>query len=431
MRFLSGHKSVTPTMILVEIDGITILVDCGAETSRGPVELPDEAYEVDAVLLTHGHVDHIAGFPALLASGFHAPVFGTRATLAISRIVFGDIIRLKGGQHRDVRAFLGGFDHVVRAKPYGESFKPLPNRDIEVTFHEAGHILGSSSIEIKSKSSRILFSGDLGRPGAPVLRDYNTEWDDSVPFDLVVMESTFGDCEHKRTRDQVTEDILKVVERARKDGGHILVPAAAIGRTQELIYHLDKLVEAERLKDLPVALDTPMGLRVTNVYENFKPLFDEESLDKLSRGDDPLDFKGLYAVRKTRDSRKLRELDESMLIISGSGMCTGGRIVDHMRDLLPYSETNVMFLGYQAPGTPGHAIIKAFEAGSEGPSETVKMGGVDVPVRASVDVINGLSAHADRKDLAAWLDRIPNVAKVALHHGDAEVQLAFAKWYNK
>ncbi len=431
VRFLGAASTVTPAMTLLEIDGVTFLIDCGASPSNdaAPPELPDEAYEVDAVLLTHGHLDHVGGFPSLLSSGFFAPVFGTAATLAISRIVLGDGIRLHGGAHRDVRAFLGGFDHLARSVKYDEPFRPLPNRDIQVVFREAGHILGSASIEVISPSSRVIFSGDLGRPNAPILRDYNTSWNDDRPVDLVVMESTYGDREHKLSDDQVREELLAIIERARSDGGHILVPAFAIGRTQALISHLDNLVESGRLKDLPVAIDTPMGLRVTETYEVFRQLFDEEALEKLSRNDDPLDFKGLYAVRKGRDSRRLRDIEKSMLIIAGSGMCTGGRIVGHLKELLPYSETNVMFVGYQAPGTLGRRIVDAAAEAKEGPSETVQIKGQPVPVRAGVDVLHGLSAHADRKELAQWLNAIPGVKGVALHHGDRDSQQGFASWY--
>ena len=243
------------------------------------------------------------------------------------------------------------------------------------------------------------------------------------------MESTYGDAIHKHTSDEIRAELLKIIERARKDGGHILIPAFAIGRTQTIINHLDHLVESGQLEDLPVALDSPMGLRVTSKYETFKTLFNQESLDKISRGDDPLDFDGLYAVRKTRDSRKLRDLDKTMLIIAGSGMCTGGRIVDHLKELLPYSETNVLFVGYLAHGTLGRQIIEAAAKGEEGPSETVKIHGNDIPVRAGVDILHGLSAHADQKELAAWLDAVPNVQKVVLHHGDEDAQKAFAAYY--
>jgi metallo-beta-lactamase family protein len=288
--------------------------------------------------------------------------------------------------------------------------------------HEAGHILGSSSVELRSERSRVIVSGDLGRPDTPILPDYNTRWDAGPPVDLAVLESTYGSREHAGGHGDIERDLERILNRAVSDGGHVLVPAFAIGRTQILLYHLNTLVEAGRVPDLPVAVDTPLGLKITELYQESRHLFDREATGKLAVGDDPLEFRNLYAVSRGRDSVRLRDVKQPMLVIAGSGMCTGGRIVGHLRELLPRPETCVLFVGYQAAGTPGRAIQAAR------PGDRVRIDGEEVPVRAAIETLSGLSAHADRKELLRWLRALPAPRAVALHHGEPEQQEAFRDW---
>jgi metallo-beta-lactamase family protein len=234
------------------------------------------------------------------------------------------------------------------------------------------------------------------------------------------MESTYGDREHSCSHDDIERELERSVRRAVADGGHILVPAFAIGRTQTLLYHLNSLVEKGRIPKIAVAVDTPMGLKVTELYERSQNLFDRETLDQIARGDDPFDFRDLFAVRRGSDSVRLRDVKEPMIVIAGNGMCSGGRIVGHLRELLPREETCVLFVGFQAPGTPGHAIQRAKRGGG-----TVWLEGEEVAVRASIETLSGLSAHADRGELLRWLRAIPDVRRVALHHGEPEAQRGF------
>jgi len=210
------------------------------------------------------------------------------------------------------------------------------------------------------------------------------------------------------------------------------LPAFAIGRTQTLLYHLNTLIEARRIPELPVAVDTPFGLRVTETYAESRRLFDAEALQKISQGDDPLDFEGLYAVWKGRDSVRLRDVPGPMLIIAGSGMCTGGRIMGHLQELLPVESTTLLFVGFQAPGTGGHAIQQAAAnrrsgTGSNG-AGSVWLDNEKVQVRAQIETISGLSAHADRQELRRWLHAIPQPQRVALHHGEVEAQQSLQGW---
>jgi metallo-beta-lactamase family protein len=201
------------------------------------------------------------------------------------------------------------------------------------------------------------------------------------------------------------------------------VPAFAIGRTQTLLYHLNTLVEAGRIPKIPVAVDTPMGLKVTHLYEHSRDLFDRDALARIAHGDDPLDFENLFAVRRGSDSVRLRDVKEPLIVIAGSGMCTGGRIIGHLKELLPRSSTTLLFVGYQAPGTAGAAIQSARTRGT-----SVWLDGEDVRVNARVETLSGLSAHADRRELLRWLDALPDVQRVALNHGEPSAQRAFANW---
>lgn len=424
LTLLGAVRSVTGAMSRVEWGGAALLVDCGvAQGAEADVwRFPEAARDVDAVLLTHGHNDHVGSLPALLEGGFDRPIYGTQPTLEIADFVLADGLRLEGASDDEVARFRTRLRELWRPLGYGEPFE-VPGFGGQVVFHEAGHILGSASVEIRCDGARVLCSGDLGRPDSPILRDYETRWQPDPPFELVVMESTYGDGEHRMTHGDVERELERILKRALEDGGHVLVPAFAIGRTQTLLYHLNSLVESGRAPDLPVAVDTPLGIKITGLYQRHRGLFDREAHDKLARGDDPLDFHDLYAVNRARDSERLHEVPEPMLIIAGSGMCTGGRVVSHLIELLPVENHCVLFVGYQAQGTPGRAIQNAARSGGH-----VRISGQDVPVRARIETLSGLSAHADRHELLRWLRALPSPRRVALHHGEPQAQRAFARF---
>jgi metallo-beta-lactamase family protein len=421
---------VTGAMTLVETAGQSVLVDCGAPIGPEAANwlLPREAGKAQALFLTHGHTDHVSGLPDLLFAGFKGPIYGTGATLQLARINIRDGMKLQGASDKEIREFLMAFNPLCQTVDYRKAVTGIPDLDVCVTFREAGHILGSASVDLVFPGARILCSGDLGRPDTPILHDYDTNYpEDASDIDLLVMESTYGDKEHKVSAASVEKALEDAIEHALRDGGHILIPAFAIGRTQTLLYHLNTLVESGRLRDLPVAVDSPMGIKVTDLYQESRNLFDEEATHLLKQGDDPMEFKDLYAVKKGRDSARLRDVEDPMLIIAGSGMCTGGRIVGHLQELLPKSETSVIFVGYQAHGTPGRAIQNAARRGG-----TVEIRGEEVPVRADITTISGLSAHADRRELKHWLDSLPQTPKrIALHHGEPETQRSFANWLQR
>ena len=428
VRLLGAVDCVTGAMTRVDIGGQKLLVDCGIGQGREARSwiFPDAAKNVDAVVLTHGHLDHIGSLPTLLDSGFDKPILATAATLDIARISLEDSLSMQRASFREIKGFLQTFDQLAHPVAYDRSGGPLGAVDLNITFREAGHILGSASVDIVSAQSRVILSGDLGRPGSPILKDAFSAWPNVRPVDLVVMESTYGSREHEHGHDNIESMLLSVVKETVAKKGKIFIPAFAIGRTQVLLYFLNELVESGRLPRVPVALDTPMGLLVTETYAKFTQLYDAESIHKLSRGDDPLDFDSLYVVKKGRDSARLRDAPGPMIIIAGSGMITGGRIINHLIEGgLSDDRNTLLFVGHQSVGTPGRRIQEAGKTGA-----SVWLDGEEVPVRARIETLRGLSAHADRKELAAWLGSIAQVKRVALHHGEVSAQHDLVAWLN-
>lgn len=422
VRLLGAVRQVTGAMTRVDTGGARLLVDCGVSQGRdrAPDMLEAAAKDADALVLTHGHLDHIGQVPRLLDGGWDRPIHATPATLAIARISLEDSLSMDRLPHREVAAFLRRFDELSRPLGYE---KTVRIGGAELVLHEAGHILGSSSAEIRSDRSRVVVSGDLGRPDSPLLRDPNTTWASGRPVDVVVMESTYGSREHAHSHDDIEKELEAVVKDAIRVSGKVLVPAFAIGRTQTLIWFLNDLVESGKIPAIPVAIDTPMGISVTKAYTQWRSLFDKEALGRLAAGDDPLDFEKLFSVKRGKDSARIRDLPGPMIVIAGSGMVTGGRILGHLRDGLPDETTTVLFVGYQAEGTPGRRIQNAAASGGK-----VHIDGEEVLVRAKVRTLKGLSAHADRKELLAWLRHVPDVRRVALHHGDVAAQEDFVRY---
>ena len=424
MILLGATNRVTPTMTYLELGNARVLVDCGLEHPGDSI--PEKSLSASTVLLTHAHNDHVSGLYRLMLEGRVERIIATAPTLEIAKLQIRDGIRLRHGTDRAYRELSGRFDELSCPVKYGQRY-PL-DEALTCRFVEAGHILGSASIELRSEESRVIISGDLGRPNSPILRDYNTSWDDDRPVDLVLLESTYGDRTQPFAPDDLIDQLEGAVNHALADGGHILVPSFAIGRTQVLLYMLNELVESGRIPSLPVAVDTPMGLSMTDTYKKFERLFDRDYLERLEEGDDPIDFENLFAVKKARDSYRLDEVKESMLIIAGSGMCTGGRIVHHLIELLPKPETDVIFIGHQARGTPGHLLQQlGSKEQMEAEPPTIVLDKQLVTVRANIITLKGISAHADQKELVRWAQAIPKVRAMALHHGDEEAQAALGR----
>jgi metallo-beta-lactamase family protein len=393
--------------------GRRLLVDCGLYQGlkdlrlRNWERLPINPARIDAVALTHAHIDHTGYLPRLVKDGFGGPVAATRGTEDLARIMLPDSGHLQEEEaaYHNAR---GTSKHTpalplytaeegaraaetVKGLDYHKPIRLLPG--LRATFQRAGHILGSASIRLELEGDaaprRLVFSGDIGRYAAPILLDPEPVGE----ADYIFVESTYGDRLHDPT--PVPDQLERVVRTAVDRGGALLVPAFAIGRTQELIYHLRALEDAGRIPRLPTYVDSPMAIEATDLYCAHPEDLDPDAARPVLTGTCPLHTARFQLTRSVEESRKINDVHGAAVIIAGSGMATGGRILHHLRRRLPDPKTTVLLVGFQAPGTRGQLIQDG--------ARTVRIFGEDVPIRARVGVVHGLSAHADANGLLRWL----------------------------
>lgn len=364
---------------------------------------PVPATSIDAVLLSHAHLDHSGYAPRLVREGFAGPIYCSRGTAELLRIMLPDAAHLqeeeaefrnrkRATRHQPALPLFTTADAAaalaqVTPVAFGE---PLtPGRGIDATFHPSGHILGASIVDVALAGRRLVYSGDLGRYDVPVMKD-------PVPIaaaDTLLIESTYGNREHPD--DDGTDVIVRAVERAARRRGMLLMPAFAIGRTQDVLYLLRELEEAGRIPRVPVYLDTPMGVAATAAYEKHRDEHDAAARHVVARGGRPFMPATFQVTRSVDESKALNDVDGPAIIIAGSGMAAGGRILHHLRRRLADERTTVLFVGYQAVGTRGRLL-------RDGARE-IRIFGEMVPVRAAIMVTDALSAHADRAEILRWL----------------------------
>ena len=429
VEFHGAARTVTGSSTLLEADGTRILVDCGQfqgddeHERRNREPFAFDPSRLDALVLTHGHIDHVGRAPALVARGFRGPVLCTRATAEIAAVMLLDSAKIaaedaeRGGppplfDERDVDRLY----RMTRSIRYGEA--AAAGRGISVVLSDAGHILGSAHVlaTMKEGGRTVAFglSGDVGGPGRPVVADL-------TPFrslDCLQVESTYGDRDHRPPEESVRE-LLAILEDAERGSGVVLIPAFSLGRTQEILYHLNGWKNAGKLRDLAVYVDSPLATRLTKIYEGNAAVFDDDTKGLMKRGDDPFDFPGLTIVGDGRESERLSREAKRAVIISASGMCQGGRIVRHLQTFLPRPTTRVVIVGFQAPGTLGRRLVDR--------QRMVRIRGQEVPVNATIHTLGGFSAHAGKHELLAWIGAIGTKPKtVFLVHGEPRAQDAFA-----
>ncbi len=433
LQFFGAAGEVTGSCHILSIAGRTVLLDCGLIQGgehpdvRNRDPFPFDAARIDAVVLSHAHIDHCGRLPLLRKRGFRGPIFATPACRDLARILLADSAnmsereaerdnrkRSQKGNHRPVEPLYTVDDAAatvaqMRTLPYGRETEVVPG--LAVTFRDAGHILGSASVWLRltegGTERRLLFSGDLGQYGSPILCD--PESDGSA--DLVVMESTYGNRLH-REQDETLREFGDILKRASRDGGNVLIPAFAVGRTQDLLYEMGRHFDEWQLADWQIFLDSPMAIEASRVYWSHTELYDEEARALRLRVGNLTPLPNLKLCRGADESMKINEISNGAIVIAGSGMCTGGRIVHHLKHNLARPECDVVFTGYQAVGTLGRAIVDG--------RDTVRIHGSPVAVRAKVHTLGGFSAHGDQADLLRWYDGLPGRPPVWLVHGEAD-----------
>ena len=471
IQFLGAAGCVTGSQFLITAGDRRVLVDCGMfqgspeEVARNRMPFAFDADTLDALLLTHAHLDHCGRTPALVKAGFRGPIHATRGTVDLAEIVLRDSAKLqvefaaRYNRHRardaakavESEAVIEETDdeslpeRMRTATPEGrtETREPLyDERDVDTTmsqmrggdygaevsvvdgvtaiFHDAGHILGSAIIELRvtdgAETRTIIFSGDLGRDDSPILRD-------PTPLshaDHVVVESTYGNREHA-PHDEAIEELVTAITEVASDEGVLLVPAFAIGRTQEVIWVLDHLVREKRIPRVPLYLDSPMASRATSVYHDHPETYDAETAALLRSGDSPLEYPGQQFTDTVEESKSIRHAKRPIMVVAASGMLTGGRIMHHLKDFLPDPKCTLLFIGYQGEGTLGRHLQNG--------GKTARIDGQEIDVRCRIRVISGFSAHADQHELEAWLTHFAaddKPRKIFIVHGDPDAAEAFA-----
>jgi metallo-beta-lactamase family protein len=418
---LGAEKCVTGSCHLLQACGLNILIDCGITQgpdrslpiSRWPVTPPD----IQFLFLTHAHIDHIGRVPELIQEGFRGEILCTHGTKALVGPMLEDALEFTAYHLDKKEKILSDIEDMTWGFEYGESFKL--GKGIRFSLGRAGHILGSCWIRFDvDGGSSIVFSGDLGAKNTPILPDP----DIPAPCDLLVMESTYGDRNHE-DRTLRWQRLGELLSKALADNGKVLIPAFALGRTQELIYEMDRLFSIPHKTSLkskiPVFIDSPLALKITKIYSKLTDYWDKEATGLLQKGDHPIDFSHLYSVEKYTEHQKLLEYSGPAIIVAGSGMCAGGRIVEHLKNGIDNPKTDILFVGYQAKGTPGRQILK----NADKKNSYVIIDGKSYHVRAAVYRLTGYSAHADQQELLDWAKAI-RPGHIKLVHGEPSAQKA-------
>lgn len=431
ITFYGACGGVTGTAYYCVSPDARILIDCGMfqgsrrDESRNKAAPPVDYHTLDAIVLTHAHLDHCGRLPLAFREGYRGPVFGTPATIDLVALVLRDSLKVqtsdlekinrmltRNGKPKIKPAFeeedVEGVISQMKPMPYHSAFEVAPGMKIIVD--EAGHILGSGSLKLTvaegQRMKSVIFSGDLGAAGMPIVRD-------PEPFreaDMVIMESTYGDRDHKPLQETIDEAI-EIIRDALHSKGKILVPSFAIGRTQDIIYYIEQAFRKGGLPRFPIYIDSPMAIEASRIYTSHPELFDTEMNEFIASGEQERDKGYIRPTQSAEESKHLNEVQGPCMIIAGSGMCNAGRIKHHLRHNLWRSETSVLIVGYQAEGTLGRKLVDG--------NQSVSIFGERIVVRAKIHKLGGFSAHAGQTDLLKWFNVLaPDRPRVVLTHGE-------------
>ncbi len=444
IKLFGAAKTVTGSCYSLVTAKDNILIDCGMfqgskkETALNYGSFGFNPRDYSALLLTHAHLDHCGRIPKLVKEGFNGKIYCTSATKDLARIIMLDSAKINWHDIRLENKRRQRLGQPPREPMYTE--KDVENamklfnvieydkviqisENISATFYDAGHILGSSFIQVevteKNKKKIIVFSGDVGQENTPIIKNL----EHIQKADYVFIESTYGDRIHPPIAER-KQELLNIIHDTYDNNGKVLIPAFAVERTQELLYDINELVEKNLAPKINVYVDTPMGIRVTEVFKRHPECYDKKILELLKSGDNPFSFPGLKYTNTVKESIKLNNLHEPCIIIAGSGMCTGGRIKHHIKHNIWNKRNTMLFVGYQARGTLGYYIKRG--------EKRIRLLGTQVAVKAKIESIDSFSAHADYKGLLNWLRHFsPKPKKVFIVHGEEEAMIPFSKRIEK
>ncbi len=439
ITFCGAAETVTGSCHLIETNGVRILLDCGLFQGQREIRernragFPFDPKTIDYVLLSHAHLDHVGLIPLLVKNGFHGEVVTTPPSAEIAKVILTDSAhiqvedaayrarkaRRRGEKARpplyDVGDVLDSLDAFRKPIPYEV---PIVLKDgVEAVLHDAGHILGSATVELRAEGKTVLYSGDLGNRHRPIVRDPK----DPCEADTVLIESTYGDREH-RTLDNSVAELREAIKTVIGRGGNLLIPSFALERTQEVLYELFLMWQKDELPKCKIFLDSPLAIATTRIFSRHPDYFDVEGKELFSNVPNPFHFPPLHCTQTTDESKRINGVSEGSIIIAGSGMCTGGRIIHHLRHNLWREEAGVIFVGYQARGTIGRQIVDG--------AKKVNIFGEETAVRAQIWTVNGFSAHADQPILLDWLAKT-RAKQVFLVHGEERSLKGFEKAINE
>jgi metallo-beta-lactamase family protein len=438
IEFLGAAREVTGSCYLLHVGKYRVLVECGLIQGSQKNERRNfdpflfDPKDLDAVVLTHAHLDHSGRLPLLIKRGYKGQIYTHRATADLCAIMLEDAgyLNEKEVQWENKKRERKGLDLIeplytreearlahkhFRSLEYGKTKEILSG--IHLTLRDAGHILGSAIVELElqegNHSCKVVFSGDLGHKGSPILRDPEVV----THADLVITESTYGDRQH-RDWDKTWQEMGEIIASARSGKGNIMIPAFTVGRTQELLYMFKRNFDEWGIGDWEVFLDSPMGIEATDVYGKYAKIYDIEAKHIFEKGGNPFDLPNLHLSQHSQDSMKINRRESGAIIIAGSGMCTGGRIKHHFKHNIWREHAHVMIVGFQARGTLGRALVDG--------AKHIRLWGETIQVKAKVHTLGGLSAHADQQGLMNWYHHFEKRPRVVLVHGEPKAMDALA-----